>query len=60
LITVATCFAAPLVPPTLVTIAVRGPVEVGRVEKVRVNRVAVAAVTVPTAPLLKVTWVEWS
>jgi hypothetical protein len=31
------------------------PVALGRVEKVTVNWVAVALVTVPTAPLLKVT-----
>ena len=35
--------------------AVRVPAAVGLVEKVTVNDVAVAAVTMPTAPLLKVT-----
>lgn len=39
----------------LVTIAVKLPAVVGDVDKVTVNDVAVAAVTVPTAPLLKVT-----
>ena len=54
--TVATCVAAPLVPPSVVTIAVRLPVPVGTVEKVTVSAVAVAAVTLPTAPrVLKAT-----
>jgi hypothetical protein len=45
----------PLLPPKVVTTAVMLPVLVGSVEKVTVNWVAVALVTVPTAPLLKVT-----
>lgn len=39
----------------LVTIAVRLPIEVGFVENVTKREVAVAVVTVPTAPLLKTT-----
>jgi hypothetical protein len=39
----------------VITVAVRLPIAVGRVLKVTVNWVTVAAVTVPTAPLLKVT-----
>lgn len=39
----------------VVTTAVRLPIDVGFVEKVTVSSVAVAVVTVPTAPLLKVT-----
>ena len=42
-------------PPKVVTTAVMLPVLVGSVEKVTVNWVAVELVTVPTAPLLKVT-----
>ena len=42
-------------PPKRVTTAVMLPVLVGSVEKVTVNWVAVELVTVPTAPLLKVT-----
>lgn len=38
--------------PPIVTIAVRLPADVGLVEKVTVSDVAVAAVTVPAAPLL--------
>lgn len=41
--------------PLLVTIAVNGTGEVGFVLNVTVSEVAVAAVTVPTAPLLKAT-----
>jgi len=52
---VATCTALPLVTPKEVTTAARLPVLLGFVEKVTVNWVAVALVTVPTAPLLKVT-----
>jgi hypothetical protein len=44
-----------LAPPKEVTTAVMLPVLVGSVEKVTVNWVAVALVTVPNAPLLKVT-----
>lgn len=42
----------PLDTPLLVTMAVRSPTALGRVEKVIVSEVAVAAVTVPIAPLL--------
>jgi len=52
--TVATC-TAPVLPPATVTFAVKLPVEVGCVENVTVNCVAVAAVTVPTAPRLNAT-----
>jgi len=45
----------PLVPPKVVTTAVMLPVLVGSVLKDMVNCVAVALVTMPTAPLLKVT-----
>ena len=45
----------PLLPPKVVTTAVMLPVLVGSVLKDMVNWVAVALVTVPTAPLLKVT-----
>ena len=45
----------PLLRLAEVTTAVMLPVLVGSVEKVTVNWVAVALVTVPTAPLLKVT-----
>lgn len=41
--------------PFDVTTAVNEPAVVGLVERVTVNEVAVAAVTVPTAPLLKLT-----
>ena len=41
--------------PLVKTIAVKFPVLVGWVVKVTVNSVEVAAVTVPAAPLLKVT-----
>ena len=50
--TLATCNAAPLVWPAVVTMAVRLPAAFGFVEKLTVKVVAVAAVTVPTAPLL--------
>lgn len=52
-ITVATCTAEPLVTPPDVTMAVKLPAVVGFVVNVTVNDVDVAAVTVPTAPLLK-------
>src|ERR1700719_2132466 len=52
-VTLATCTAAPLLTPSVVTTAVRLPAVVGLVEKVTVSEVAVAAVTAPTAPLLK-------
>lgn len=53
--TVETCTAAPLLRPLVVTIAVRLPAEVGEVVRLMVSVVADAAVTVPTAPLLKTT-----
>jgi hypothetical protein len=49
--TEATCIGAPLDLELVVTTAVRLPVAVGFVESVTVSVVAVAAVTVPTAPL---------
>lgn len=52
---VATCTAVPLLTEFVVTTAVRFPTDVGLVEKVTVNDVAVDAVTVPTAPLLNAT-----
>ena len=52
---VATCTAMPLVPPKDVTIAVKLPIMLGGVVKFTVNEVVVAEVTLPTAPLLKVT-----
>ena len=54
-VTIATSTAAPLLILFVVTTAVRLPAVVGRVESVTVRDVAVAAVTVPTAPLLKAT-----
>lgn len=53
--TFATLTAAPLEKPFVVTTTVRLPAVVGFVENVTVSDVAVAAVTVPTAPLSKVT-----
>lgn len=53
--TVATCTAELLLTLLLVTIAVKLPAVVGEVESVTVRVVEVAAVTVPTAPLLKTT-----
>jgi hypothetical protein len=50
--TVATCTAEPLLTPLVVTIAVKLPAVVGDVERLTVSVVAVAAETVPTAPLL--------
>ena len=52
---VATCTAEPLLTPFVVTIAVRLPAEVGLVVRATVNEKLVAAVTVPTAPLLNTT-----
>ena len=52
---VATCTAAPLLTPLDVITAVKLPTLTGLVEKVTVIVVAVAVVTVPTAPLLKTT-----
>ena len=54
-ITLATLTAVPLEKPFVVTTTVRLPAVVGFVENVTVSDVAVAAVTVPTAPLSKVT-----
>ncbi len=45
----------PLLTPLVVTTADKLPAEVGFVENVTVSVVGVAAVTVPTAPLLKAT-----
>ena len=45
----------PLATPSTVTIAVKMPLAVGFVVKVTVSEVADALVTVPTAPLLKLT-----
>src|SRR5258708_7673062 len=58
-VTVATCTAAPLLTLLMVTAAVRLPAVAGLVENVTVSEVAVAAVTVPAAPLLKTT-VLWA
>ena len=54
-VTVAVCNAVPLDWLLVVTTAVKLPAEVGLVPKVTVSSVAVAVVTVPTAPLLKTT-----
>lgn len=54
-VTVATCTAPTPAMPLEVTKAVKLPALVGLVEKVTTSSVAVAAVTVPTAPLLKTT-----
>jgi len=54
-LTVPTWTAEPLLLELVVTTAVRLPKPVGLVPKVTVKLVAVAAVTVPTAPLLKTT-----
>ena len=53
--TVATCTGVPLLLPLVVTTAVRLPRAEGLVPNVTVSDVAVAAVTVPVAPSLKVT-----
>lgn len=53
--TLATCTAVPLLTLLLLTIAVRLPAEVGLVPSETVKLFSVAPVTVPTAPLLKVT-----
>ena len=53
-LTAPTWIAVGLLAPLVVTIAVKFPAA-GRVEKVTVNAVDVALVTVPTAPLLKTT-----
>ena len=54
-LTVATLIGAPLLALLVVTTTVKSSAEAGLVEKVTVNDVAVAAVTVPTALLLNVT-----
>lgn len=54
-ITVATFTAAPLSSVLVVTVAFRSPAVVGDAERVTVRDVAVAVVTVPTAPLLNTT-----
>ena len=51
---VATC-TAPVLPPKTTTMAFKAPVEVGCVENVTVNCVALAEVTFPTAPRLNAT-----
>lgn len=56
-LTVATLIGAPLLALLEVTTTVKSPAACGFVEKVTVSVVAVAAVTVPTAPLLKTTLV---
>ena len=53
-ITLATCSAVPLATVFVLTIAVNGPAA-GLIEKAIVKAVAVADVTVPTAPLLNAT-----
>jgi hypothetical protein len=53
--TVATCTAAPLFAPFVVTTAVRIPAVAGLVLNVTVSDVVVADVTVPVAPLLNTT-----
>lgn len=53
-ITVATCTGAPLTIESVVTTDVKVPAIVGSVDKVTINVVGVAEVTVPAAPLLKV------
>src|SRR5580704_5128525 len=58
-VTVATWTAVPLLTLSVVTTVVRLPAVVGLVENVTVSEVAVAAVTVPTAPSLKTT-VLWA
>jgi hypothetical protein len=52
---VATWTGAPLLRPSLVTMAVKLPAVVGGIENATVREVLVAAVTVPTAPWLNVT-----
>ncbi len=53
--TVAICTAVPLLTPLVVTTAVKLPATVGLVVKSTVSEVVVAALTVPTAPLLMTT-----
>ncbi len=54
-VTVATCTAEPLLTPSEWTMAIRLPAVVGLVENVTVSEVALAVLTVPTAPSLKAT-----
>lgn len=54
-ITVATCTAAPLLIESVVTTDVNVPAIVGKVERATMIDVGVADVTVPAAPLVKVT-----
>jgi hypothetical protein len=54
-VTVATCTGAALGSESVVTVAVRDPASVGNVLKVTISDVGVAAVTIPTAPLFRVT-----
>ncbi len=54
-LTVAICTAEPLLSEPVVTTAVKLPTAVGLVPNVTVSEVVEAEVTVPTAPLLKVT-----
>ena len=54
-LTTATCTGAPLLTELVVTTTVKSSAVTGVVERVTVSVVAVAAVTVPTAPLLKTT-----
>lgn len=54
-ITVATWVGPELPTPETLTVALSAPREVALVENVTVSNVEVALVTVPTAPLLKVT-----
>lgn len=54
-LTVANCTAAPLLTPFVVTIPINMSALTGKVVKVTVSEVAVAAVTIPAAPLSKTT-----
>lgn len=54
-LTVATCTASPLLTPFVDTTPINMSALAGNVEKVTINMVAVEAVTIPTAPLLRTT-----
>ena len=54
-ITVPTCTGEPLLPPLVVTTAVRVPLLLGGVIKETINCVKVAELTIPTAPRLSAT-----
>jgi len=54
-LTITTCTAVPLTTPLVVTIAVTLPAVFGLTENVTVSEVDLATVTVPIAPLLRVT-----